>query len=112
MIVKRIVPMSIAKLAGLLYAVIGFIVGCFFALISMVSGVSNTESFGPLAGLFVGAGAILFMPLFYGGLGFAGTYLSAVLYNVLARRTGGIEVEVDSERAAPATYQAPGPGTV
>jgi hypothetical protein len=42
----------------------------------------------------VGVGAIIVLPIFYGGLGFVGTLIAAWLYNVIAGVVGGIELDV------------------
>ena len=45
------------------------------------------------AGVMFGFG--LFMPVFYGVMGFIFGIISAALYNLIARWIGGIEVEVE-----------------
>jgi len=45
-------------------------------------------------GAMFGAGAIVLLPLLYGGLGFVMTALMAALYNVTARLVGGVELDV------------------
>ena len=43
MILKRIAPLSLAKISGVLYAIIGFIVGCCFALMSGPQSVNELD---------------------------------------------------------------------
>jgi len=43
--------------------------------------------------MFMGAGAIVIMPIFYGVLGFIGTLIMASLFNLVVGITGGIEVD-------------------
>ena len=49
---------------------------------------------GTLGSTFFGAGAIVFLPIFYGVLGFVMTLVGATLFNVVVGITGGIEVDV------------------
>ena len=46
-------------------------------------------------GLLFGVGSIIFMPLFYGLFGFIRTLLMAWLYNVVASRVGGLELDLE-----------------
>ena len=97
MVIRRISPLSVAKIAGLLYAVIGLVIGAVFSLIAMAGaamGMGGAEG-PPFVGLLFGVGAIIALPIFYGVLGAVVTGLMAVLYNVLAGIVGGIRVEVD-----------------
>ena len=41
-----------------------------------------------------GAGAIVILPILYGGLGFVATLIAAWVYNVVAGIVGGIELDV------------------
>jgi hypothetical protein len=101
MVVRRINPLSVAKIAGLLYAIIGLIVGAFMSLIfgAMGSLGAAQSDMPPMMGMLVGAGSIVMMPILYGVLGFVTTALSAVIYNVLAGFVGGIEIDVDASPA-------------
>jgi hypothetical protein len=96
MTITRVGPLSVAKVAGVLYVVIGLIAGCFVSLFALVGGfaasAANTEYAGPMAALF-GVGAIVLLPIFYGVLGFIGSLLMAWLFNVAAGIVGGIEVD-------------------
>jgi|SRR5882724_1223668 len=94
MTVKRIGPLSFAKIAGVLYAVVGLIAGCLFALFSTVGGLVSQQSAGPIFGLVFGVGAIVFLPVLYGGIGFVMSLLMAALYNLVAEWVGGIEIEI------------------
>ncbi len=100
MIIRRVNPMSIAKIAGLLYALMGLIVGVFMSLFFVALGSQmDAAEFGPLGGIFFGAGAIVTLPIFYGVLGFVTTAIAAFIYNLLAGAVGGIEIEVDAVSA-------------
>ena len=97
MVVRRINPLSIAKIAGLLYAILGLIVGAFMSLIFGAIGSFGMASheMPPMFGMLMGAGSIVALPIFYGVLGFVGSALAAMIYNGLAGFVGGIEIDVD-----------------
>ena len=68
---------------------------CFGALFSLVG---LAGAFQPLdapgGGLLFGAGAIVFLPIFYGGLGFVFSLIGAALFNLVAGWVGGVELDV------------------
>ncbi len=43
--------------------------------------------------MFIGAGAIVILPIFYAVFGFIGTLIMASLFNLVVGITGGIEVD-------------------
>ena len=91
MVIRRVGPLSCAKLAGLLYLILGFIIGACFSLFAMAgSFAGGADGFFPM---FMGAGAIVILPIFYGAFGFIGTLIMASLFNLVAGITGGIEVD-------------------
>lgn len=93
MVVQRIRPISIAKIAATLYALLGAAIGATVSLVAMAGGLADRPG-GPLLGALFGVGAIVLFPLFYAILGFVLTLIGAALYNVAASRVGGIELEV------------------
>jgi hypothetical protein len=95
MVIRRIGPLSCAKLAGVLYAGIGLIAGAIFSLVALVGGFAAAQESGnaAFAALFFGVGAIVFLPLFYGAMGFVMTLVAAWLYNVAAGFVGGVEIQ-------------------
>ena len=100
MFVNRIEPISLAKLAAAFYAAIGLIVGILVALVAM-AGLSLGAAFqqegsalAPFVGMLLGVGAIVFLPILYGVLGFIGGLIGAFLYNAAAGMVGGLEIDV------------------
>lgn len=93
MVIRRIGPLSFAKISGVLYALMGFILGCIFSLVSMVGGAMMPRENGGMMGMIFGVGAIVALPIFYGILGFVTSLIGAVLYNLVAGWVGGIEIE-------------------
>lgn len=93
MIVKRVGPLSVAKVAGVLYALMGLIFGACISVISLVGSTFAPKDSG-MVGLLFGAAAIVVLPIFYGLLGFVMTLISAALYNLVAGWVGGVELDV------------------
>ena len=94
MIVKRIGPVSVGKVAGTLYAVIGLIIGGVISLIAMAGSAMADTSGGAGFGALLGVGAIVVFPILYGCLGFVFTMIAAALYNLVAGWVGGVEVDL------------------
>ena len=111
MILKRIGPMSLAKISGILYMVLGLFIGLLFALFGLIGAVAGAFSSGetqsPFFGIFFGFGAIFIMPILYGLIGFVMGVVSAALYNIVAGFTGGVELDLETG-AGPQTNIAAG----
>lgn len=94
MIVKRIGPLSFARLSGLLYGVIGLLIGGIFSLVAIAGGLASDSpelaGFGPV----IGVAAVIVFPVLYGGLGFLTSLIMAGLYNLAAGIAGGVELDV------------------
>jgi hypothetical protein len=96
MVINRVGPLSIAKLAGMLYVILGLIFGAIISLIALAGGMAanSDEPGAAFMGAIFGAGAIIVLPILYGGMGFVMTLLMAALYNVTARIVGGVQIDV------------------
>ncbi|MGD9903464.1 MAG: hypothetical protein AB7U83_08330 [Vicinamibacterales bacterium] len=94
MIVRRIGPLSVAKLSAALYALIGLLIGGILSLVSMAGGAMAGDEAGPMAMAF-GAAAVILLPIFYACIGFVGSLIGATLYNVVAGWVGGIQLDVE-----------------
>lgn len=89
---KRIRPVSVGKMFGALYAVLGLIGGGITSLATlMLSQAAESMGINPLLGM----GAICLFPIFYGILGFITGVIGAFLYNITAQVVGGIELEFE-----------------
>jgi uncharacterized membrane protein (DUF485 family) len=77
---------------GLLYGILGFIGGVVFFLISLVSLASPSAGF---RGVGFGIGMLILFPILYGVLGFVMGYIMAIIYNFVAKKTGGIAFEIE-----------------
>jgi len=85
---------SACKVLGVLYAVLGFIGGALFSAFALMGAAAGSSEMGPLAMLF-GVGAIIILPIVYGILGAIGGAIMALIYNVCAKMTGGLELEIE-----------------
>ena len=100
--IKRLRVLSVAKVVGGIYAALGLLAGALFALFTFfaaVIGFSAAEEFvagGILGALFLALVMLIFVPVFYGAIGFVAGVIAAFAYNLLAGRIGGIEVEVET----------------
>lgn len=95
MIVKRLAPMSFAKVAGVLYVLFGLLFGGLISVVSILgAGLGMTGDEGEFPGMLFGAGAVIVLPICYGVLGFVTTLIGAALYNAIASVVGGVEIEV------------------
>ena len=95
MVITKVNALSVAKVAGILYAGLGLIFGALFSLIGMAgmgAALAGNEGAG-FASMIFGVGAIIILPIFYGVIGFIFSFIAASLFNVAAGMTGGIEVE-------------------
>ncbi len=112
MILKKVGAMSCAKVTGVLYAVLGLIVGFFFSLISIFAAMFGSSGHdGAAFGFLFGIGAVVLMPIFYGIIGFVGTLIAVSIFNVIVNYTGGIEMTFEEEmRQGPTATDQPGPG--
>src|SRR5579872_2619992 len=101
MVIRRIEPVSCAKVAGLLYAIMGLLFGGLISLISLAAGgfMPNGQAVPGVARIIFGAGAIVLMPILYGCMGFVFALIGAWLYNVTAGMVGGIEIELEKTTA-------------
>ena len=92
--ITYIAPLSVAKVALLLYGALGLVAGGIFA-VAAVLGAAFSAAAGEESAMFgaiFGVGAVLAMPILYGVMGL----LMAWLYNVVAGFVGGVEVRTDS----------------
>ena len=94
MVINRIGPVSLAKLSGTFYAIIGLLIGAFFSLFAMAGAMAAGQDEAGMFGAIFGVGAIVLFPLLYGCLGFVASLIGAWLYNILAGMVGGVELDI------------------
>lgn len=107
--IKSIDPISVGKIMGLFTAIIGFFIGLFITIISVIFGTMGTSAFSQFSQFatssvpvmqflpvlwFVGAVAIVVFPIVYGVFGFIWGALAGAIYNLIAGRVGGVKIEL------------------
>lgn len=106
--IRRFSVLSTANTVAIMYFIGFLIVVVPLVLIFSISQVTLTDTSGQQ--VTIGAGGLVFLlliPLLYGVVAWVGTALFCLLYNLTARFTGGIGVDVRSN--APAVVAAPPP---
>jgi hypothetical protein len=91
--IKRIAPVQLGKMLALLYGIMGLIFVPIILIMSAVSSQMPAEQRGGMMG--VGVGFALAAPFMYAAMGFVVGALGALVYNLVAKWIGGIEVEVE-----------------
>ncbi|MAG46993.1 hypothetical protein CL617_00165 [archaeon] len=82
---KKIDPMSIAKLSTAIYGVFGIPIGIIMA------------TFGGLFGGGLGFSAIIIVPIAYAFIGFVSGIIVGLLYNVAAKYVGGVTFDFEQK---------------
>jgi hypothetical protein len=98
MVLKSVGVVSAGKISGLLYGGMGLIVGFFFTVFALVGagmGAMAEQDMGAVFAMFMGVGAIVAFPIFYGVMGFVCGVIGAALYNLVAGWVGGIELSLE-----------------
>ena len=96
---KRIAPVQLGIVAGVFYALMALILVPFFLLAAVASVFApHPEGSGSMqAGIGIGLGLVfaVLAPILYGAMGFIFGALAGLVYNLVAKWTGGIEFEVE-----------------
>ena len=83
-----IAPLRTGIVLGILYGILSLVIVPFFLL----AAVFGSKAGGPSPAIF-GVGFAIVFPVLYAVLGFIGGVISAALYNLIAKWTGGFEFE-------------------
>jgi hypothetical protein len=101
MVIRKIGVMSLAKLMAVMYAGIGLVLGVLYALFAVIGGgammaMGGEEGAALGGGMMMGMGlaAVVIAPILYGIGGFIAGLISAFFFNLAAKYTGGLELEV------------------
>jgi len=99
MVISKIGAMSLGKIMGVTYALLGLLIGGCFALIplagaGLASASSDEGGMPAMFGAMFGVGAIIIAPILYGVMGFLSGLIGALIYNVVAGMIGGVELDV------------------
>ena len=93
-VIKKVGVLSLAKILGILYAFIGLILGAFLSLFGFI-GAALSPSGAGIFGIIFGVGAIIFLPIIYGLMGFVSGLALAGLFNMVTSMVGGLGVETE-----------------
>ena len=85
--IRRFDPFQIAKVMGVIYALMGLLFVPFFYFAASAS--QGSMPFG--------TGVVIALPFLYGIFGFIFTAIAAAVYNLVAGWVGGIEVELEPQ---------------
>lgn len=90
--IKRLDVLSVAKLHGAVLALFALIVGLVFTLFAGLFGsLVDAPGFGIVSGLGMTIGGVVL----YGIMGFISGAVGAFFYNVVAKKIGGIKIELE-----------------
>jgi hypothetical protein len=87
---KRIDPLTTAKLEALLMGIFGLIIGFVYGIFGAAFGAIGGSA---LIGAGIGIAAIILLPIMYAVIGFLAGLIGAALYNLVAGWIGGIKME-------------------
>lgn len=100
-VIRSFGVVSMGKYLGILYAMLGLVIGVIYGGIMMIIGAigasTGGEGSGALGALGIGGGiaAIIFAPIIYGFLGFIVGLVGTLLANLALKLSGGLEVEME-----------------
>ncbi len=91
-VIKKIGVMSYAKISTIVMAIIGLILGIFYAILGAAAKTLGGEAtwMGSMGLL-----AIILTPLFYAIIGFVTGVIGSLIYNLIAGWVGGVEIEFE-----------------
>ncbi len=89
----HVAPLKAGLVLGILQGLLSLIFVPFFLLFAVLGGAAAAKSGSPFPAIF-GAGFAVILPLFYAIIGFIVGALGALIYNLIAKWTGGLEFEV------------------
>jgi len=105
-IIRRFDVLSVMKLAGVIYGLLGLLIGVLFvvfAAFGLLVGRNQADApFSGPFGLVIAVAVAVIFPIFYGILGALMAGLMSAIYNIASKRFGGIRVDVDESPAEPA----------
>lgn len=88
---KKINVISLAKIYGVLTSIMGLILGLFITILNLTLPLPT----GTIGYSWVGMGAVIFFPIFYGIIGFVAGAMSAWLYNLVSKYIGALELDLE-----------------
>jgi hypothetical protein len=102
--IKSVGVLSCAKMLGVLYGCMGLLF-IPFALIAGLASMATQQANSTIGGAAIGGAAIIALgilaPLLYGAMGFVFGAIGAWIYNLIAKRLGGIEIQLEATPVTP-----------
>jgi hypothetical protein len=94
---KRLEPFQFGKIMGVLYGLMSLFFVPFLLMFGLIASVVPKVPGGPNTAFPAGIAIVMaiLMPVMYGLMGFVTGLIGALLYNVVAKWMGGIQVEVE-----------------
>ena len=95
--IKKFTPLQLGKMLAVIYGLGSLIFVPFFLLFAGIASMMPKGAGAPaMPAIFgMGVGFILFFPIMYAVMGFVTGALGALIYNLVAKWIGGIEVEIE-----------------
>lgn len=90
-VLKRIDPISLARVYAVISLIVGLIVGIFVALTGSLIALAPGSS--RIVAAF-GIASVIIFPIFYGVTGFVAGYVGALIYNIVAKNVGGVKLSL------------------
>jgi len=97
MVLRRIGALSAAKLSGVIYVIFGFIAGLSFSIVLLFTPTSSDAGSG--FDMIHVIANVTILPVMWGVMGFVFGLIGAAIYNVVAGRIGGLELELEATDA-------------
>ncbi len=101
---KRLAPLQAGKMLAAFYGLLSLLFVPFVLLFMTLGGMAarSQGSMAPLPFMFgMGMGFLVFVPIFYAGLGFVFGVIGAFIYNLLAGWIGGFEMDFEQTTQPP-----------
>jgi hypothetical protein len=94
---KSITPLQAGKMMGALHGAMALLLVPFFLIFALLGSFlpKTADTPPPFAMFAIGLGLAILMPLFYAGMGFVTGLVGALIYNLIAKWFGGLEVEIE-----------------
>jgi hypothetical protein len=91
--IRNITPLSLGKVIGILYVCIGGIIGIVVACLLLIPIIIDGRIQVPIA-FGIAVIGTLSISIIYGLLGWITGIATAYIYNLIAKRLGGIEIDI------------------
>ena len=93
--ITKIGILSAAKIQGITLGLFGLLAGIVMMIISLIASAFMGSMGNNTAGIGIGLGMAIIIPLLYGAIGFIGGAIGAFIYNLAAKWVGGLEIDLE-----------------